>query len=69
MPKFLHILTDKKGWKVTDGFDSGVGVDHWFKFQHHEAHINIDEENVTVSIDGNNNRYFKYQEACDFKGG
>lgn len=67
MTKLLQEMTGKKNWVCIDGPDSHVGIDHWFKSGNKEAHINIDQDAVTVCINGDKTKYFTYEEACQYK--
>ena len=51
-PAFLEKLTETKGWKEISGPDSGVGLDYWYgNAEGSEAYINIDQGEMSVSID------------------
>lgn len=50
--RILYQLTGLRGWKASQGPDSGCGVDYWYKNGSHEAYINVDQEEMTVSVDG-----------------
>jgi hypothetical protein len=47
-----HTSTDN--WETLDGPDSGVGVDFWYRFRGagQEAYLNLDQDHLTVSVDG-----------------
>ena len=49
---FLKRITSIGGWKEHEGPDSGVGIDYWYRSGNHEAYINIDQAEMTVSVDG-----------------
>ncbi len=42
-------------WEVLDGPDSGVGVDFWYRRRGSgsEAHLNLDQDHLTISADDN----------------
>ena len=52
----LATLTDSVpgSWNEIDGPDSGCGLDYWYRQSRtgHEAYLNVDQEHLTVSIDG-----------------
>jgi len=51
--KLLESLSDETGWHEINGPDSRVGVDYWFRAESEaEANINIDQNCLTVTIDG-----------------
>ena len=51
-PTFLQKLTDTEGWKEVNGPSSGVGLDYWYEnAEGSEAYINLDQGEMTVSID------------------
>ena len=51
--ELLERITGEKGWKEVNGPDSRCGLDYWYKRgKGTEAYINIDQDAVTVSIDG-----------------
>ena len=41
-------------WENLDGPDSGVGVDYWYRHAPtgKEAYLNLDQDHLTVSVDG-----------------
>lgn len=49
---FLERITKYKGWREVNGPDSGCGIDYWYETDEHEAYINIDQGEMTVSLDG-----------------
>jgi len=54
-PKMLSRLTDTaaKSWKETNGPESRCGLDYYFRHSAgREAYINVDQEIVTINIDG-----------------
>ena len=53
MIELLESLSDETGWTEINGPDSRVGVDYWFRAESGvEANINIDQNCLTVVIDG-----------------
>jgi hypothetical protein len=55
-PKFLQSLTEYKGWHEVNGPDSRCGIDYWYECvdedgEQHSAYINIDQGEMTVSLD------------------
>ena len=50
----LAHLTGWGGWSEIQGPDTGVGVDYHYRAGSREAYINIDQDHMTVSVDGEN---------------
>jgi hypothetical protein len=48
----LARLTGKKQWEGISGPDSETGVDYWFARKESTANINLDQNWLTVSVDG-----------------
>jgi len=48
----LERLTDKKRWMEIGRPDSGTGFDYWYTSGTSEAHINRDQEQLKVIVDG-----------------
>ena len=48
--------TSADGWESLDGPDSGVGVDYWYRHRGtgKEAYLNLDQDHLTISVDGEN---------------
>ncbi len=46
--------TSAKEWEALDGPDSRVGVDYWYRHRKTgaEAYVNLDQEYLTISVDG-----------------
>lgn len=55
--------TDPSAWEEVEGPDSGCGLDYWY---HHpeegEAHINVDQTLLTISIRGGRSYRGDYQD-------
>jgi hypothetical protein len=51
-PAFLKHLTGITGWMEASGPPSRVGQDYWYKAGKHEAYINVDQEHMSVAVDG-----------------
>ena len=59
-PSHLELLaeltdTEPEEWEATNGPDSGCGTDYYYHHPHtdKEAWINVDQDHVTVVVDGN----------------
>ena len=49
----LYELTGDDTWKITNGPDSGCGIDYYFVSAYkNEAYVNNDQGFVTISVDG-----------------
>ena len=57
----LGRLTKKKRWVLIEGPQSGTGVDYWFARKETTANINLDQNWLTVSVEGE--RYFEGTDA------
>ena len=46
--------TRARDWQSLDGPDSRVGVDYWFRNRKtgQEAYLNLDQDYLTISVDG-----------------
>jgi hypothetical protein len=54
-PKVLARLTKTRArsWKETEGPPTGCGVDYFFRQSNgSEAYINVDQDHVTITVDG-----------------
>lgn len=54
-PKMLAHLTGTraKSWREAHGPETGCGMDYYYDGpQGREAYINVDQENATISVDG-----------------
>ena len=58
-PSVVEILALATGstvedWEYLNGPDSGVGVDYWLRHRRTgaEAYINLDQDHLTISVDG-----------------
>lgn len=48
----LARLTKKKRWTLLEQKDSGEGVDYWYEHSELTAHINVDQNWLTVNVGG-----------------
>ena len=47
--------TSADDWEDLNGPDSGVGVDYWYRHRGTgaEAYLNLDQDHLTISVEGN----------------
>jgi len=48
----LEKLTGLKGWAEVRGPDSRCGLDYWYKRGRHVANINVDQNDITIAVNG-----------------
>jgi len=48
----LEKLTDRKGWLEVHGPDSRCGLDYWYKSGRHAANINVDQTELSITVNG-----------------
>jgi len=48
----LTRLTKKKRWVFLEKQDSGTGMDYWYTHRETTAHINLDQNWLTVNVGG-----------------
>lgn len=48
----LEKLTGRQGWREVRGPDSRCGLDYWYKSGRRVANINVDQTELTITVDG-----------------
>ena len=48
----LEKLTGLRHWREIHGLDSGCGLDYWYKSGRHVANINVDQSDLSISLNG-----------------
>lgn len=48
----LYVITGKNNWEESDGLQTGVGAEYWFKSGEDEAYICNDQGYVTITLNG-----------------